>query len=135
MNGESLANTLFIISNIAFVASAIFAILAVFFFVKFKIPSVISDLTGRTARKSIAEMRSSSKQDLKKAYDPSRMSRDNNKNGDLFHDKTYTKMDESTTLLTESTTEILLKPKEESVGRVIRLIEEIIYVHTDEKIK
>lgn len=135
MNGESLANTLFIISNIAFVASAIFAILAVFFFVKFKIPSVISDLTGRTARKSIAEMRSSSKQDLKKAYDPSRASRDNNKNVDLFRDKSYTKVDESTTLLAESTTEILLRPKEESSGRVIQLIEEIIYVHTDEKIR
>ena len=45
------------LSIIAFVAAAAFLIVAVFLFIYYKIPSVISDLSGRNARKSIAKTR------------------------------------------------------------------------------
>ena len=57
MAGDSIANTLFIISNASFVAAAVCGIVAIIFFFKFHIPSVINDLSGRSARKSIAMMR------------------------------------------------------------------------------
>lgn len=57
MGGESVANVLFIASNVSFIAAAICGITAVILFFRFKIPSVISDLSGRSARKSIEQMR------------------------------------------------------------------------------
>lgn len=51
------AEILSLISTISFVIAAISFALAVFLWFKFKIPSVIGDLSGRTARKSIARMR------------------------------------------------------------------------------
>lgn len=52
-----MAEILSIISIISFVLSGICIILAVFFFIKFRIPSVIGDLSHRTAKKSIEKMR------------------------------------------------------------------------------
>lgn len=52
-----MAQVLSIIAIISFVIAAIAFGLAIFFFIKFQIPSVIGDLSGRTARKSIAKMR------------------------------------------------------------------------------
>ena len=57
MAGDSIANTLFIISNASFVAAAVCGIVAIILFFKFHIPSVINDLSGRSARKSIEMMR------------------------------------------------------------------------------
>lgn len=51
------AEILSLISLISFIISGISFVLAVFFWFKFDIPTVIGDLTGRTARKSIARMR------------------------------------------------------------------------------
>lgn len=47
-----------IISIVAFSLAGIFLILSIFFWFKYKIPKIIGDLSGRTARKSIAQMRS-----------------------------------------------------------------------------
>lgn len=55
----STAEILSLISTICCVIAAISALLAVLFWFAFKIPSVIGDLSGRTARKSIARMRAS----------------------------------------------------------------------------
>lgn len=52
-----MAEILSIISIISFVLSGICIILAVFFFFKFRILSVIGDLSHRTAKKSIEKMR------------------------------------------------------------------------------
>lgn len=52
-----MAEVLSIISIISFVLSGICILLGAFFFIKFKIPSVIGDLSHRTAKKSIAKMR------------------------------------------------------------------------------
>lgn len=57
MGGESIANVLFTVSRVSFVLAAIFFLLAIVFFVRFRIPSVIGDLSGNTARKSIEDMR------------------------------------------------------------------------------
>lgn len=47
----------FIISLVCFCGAGICLLLAVFFWFHFKIPTVIGDLSGRNARRSIAEMR------------------------------------------------------------------------------
>ena len=67
----STAEILSLISTISYVIAAIFFVLAVFFWFNFKIPSVIGDLSGRTAKKSIARMRASNESAGGKGYQPS----------------------------------------------------------------
>lgn len=52
-----MAETLSILSIVAFSLAGVSLALAIFFWFFFKIPSVIGDLSGRNARKSIAKMR------------------------------------------------------------------------------
>lgn len=52
-----MAQTLENLSIISFLIAILFFAVAVFFWVFFKIPTVIGDLSGRTAKKSIAKMR------------------------------------------------------------------------------
>lgn len=52
-----MAETLSTLSIISFAAAGVFLVLAVFLWFFLKIPSVIGDLSGKTARKSIAKMR------------------------------------------------------------------------------
>lgn len=68
------------ISIISFVLSGVCLILAILFFVKFKIPAVIGDLSGRTAKKSIARMRESNEKSGAKAF---RSSRENENRGKI----------------------------------------------------
>lgn len=65
------AEILSLISIISFVIAGITLVLAVFFWFRFKIPTVIGDLSGRTARKSIAKMRESNERSGSKTYRPS----------------------------------------------------------------
>ncbi len=72
-----MADMLSTLSIISFVICGICLILSVFFWFFFKIPTVIGDLTGRTARKSIARMRAANekggpKEPRKKRIDPAR---------------------------------------------------------------
>lgn len=67
----STAEILSLISTISFVIAAISFVLAVFFWFYFKIPSVIGDLSGRTAKKSIARMRASNERAGGQGYKPS----------------------------------------------------------------
>ena len=53
----STAEILSMVSKITYVIAGVSFVLALFFWFRFNIPSVISDLSGRTARKSIAEIR------------------------------------------------------------------------------
>lgn len=55
----STADILSLISTISFILSGICLIVAVLLWFVFKIPAVIGDLSGRTARKSIAKMHES----------------------------------------------------------------------------
>lgn len=67
----STAEILSLISTISFVVAAISFVLAIFFWFYFKIPSVIGDLSGRTAKKSIARMRASNERAGGQGYKPS----------------------------------------------------------------
>ena len=60
-----------LISVISYIVAGVCLVLAVFFWFFFKIPSVIGDLSGRTARKSIAKMRQANVKSGNKSYRPS----------------------------------------------------------------
>ncbi|MEE1057350.1 MAG: hypothetical protein UH239_08905 [Acutalibacteraceae bacterium] len=66
-----MAEILSIISLVSFIVSGVCFVLAIFFWIKFGIPTVIGDLSGRTARKSIAKMRESNERTGNKIYKPS----------------------------------------------------------------
>lgn len=63
-----MASTLSILSMIAFVLAGISFILAVFFWFKFDIPNVYGDLSGRNARKSIEQMRANNQKAGNQSY-------------------------------------------------------------------
>ena len=52
-----MAETLSVISLISFLTAGVFAVLAVTLWFVFRIPTVVGELSGRTARKSIERMR------------------------------------------------------------------------------
>lgn len=59
-----------IISIVCFSAAGVALLLAVFLFIKFRIISVIGDLTGKTARKSIEKMREENEKSGVKSHRP-----------------------------------------------------------------
>lgn len=63
-----MAEALSIISLISFVVSGVCLLLAVLFWFIFDIPTVYGDLSGRTARKSIAQMRENNEKSGKVLY-------------------------------------------------------------------
>ncbi len=67
-----MAEKLQTLSKIFFAISGVCFVLAVFFWVFFKIPKVIGDLSGKTARKSIADMRAANEKSGIKSYKESR---------------------------------------------------------------
>lgn len=67
-----MAQTLQTLSIISFAVAGVCLVLAVFFWFFFKIPMVIGDLSGRTARKSIAKMRAANEKTGAKAYKESK---------------------------------------------------------------
>lgn len=74
-----MAEILSIVSIVAFVIAGISMGLAVFFWFFFRIPSVIGDLSGRTARKSIARMRENNEKTGKKTYHTGAINRERGK--------------------------------------------------------
>lgn len=64
------ADTYQVISIIAFSLAAVFFILAVILFIKFNIPGLINDLSGRTAIKQIQEIRRQNIMDNKRKRTP-----------------------------------------------------------------
>lgn len=64
----STAEILSLLSTIFFVVAAICLALAVFFWFWFRIPTVIGDLSGKNAKKSIARMRASNENSGNKSY-------------------------------------------------------------------
>lgn len=67
-----MAQTLQNLSKISFTISGVCFVLAVFLWFFFKIPMVIGDLSGKTARKSIADMRAANERSGIKFYGESR---------------------------------------------------------------
>lgn len=64
----STAEILSLISLISFIISGASLILTIFFWFQFKIPKIIGNLSGRTARKTIAQMRTNNEQSGPKNY-------------------------------------------------------------------
>ncbi len=67
------ADTLQLISLISFIAAGVFLIIALFLFIYLKIPRVIGDLSGRTARRNIAKLRSENEKGGAKSFRPSKV--------------------------------------------------------------
>ena len=65
------AEILSLVSLICFILAGICLALALLFWFLFKIPTVIGDLSGRTARKSIAQRRQANERSGNKSYRPS----------------------------------------------------------------
>lgn len=63
-----MTQTLQTLSIISFAVAGVCLVLAVFFWFFFKIPTVVGDLSGKTARKSIAKMRAANEKTGAKAY-------------------------------------------------------------------
>ena len=73
------AGTYTLLSYIAYGAAGLMVALAVLFFFLFKIPEVIGDLSGRTARKNIAKIRSANERSGDKSFTPGRVNEDRGK--------------------------------------------------------
>lgn len=67
-----MAETLSILSIVSFAVAVVCFVLSIFFWIFFRIPKVIGDLTGRTARKSIAKMRAANEKTGAKSYKESK---------------------------------------------------------------
>lgn len=59
-----------IIAIVSFALAIAFLVFAIFAFIKFKIPKIIGDLSGRNAKKSIEQMREENEKSGKKAFRP-----------------------------------------------------------------
>lgn len=81
----SLAEILSLISLISYIVSGVCLVLAAFFFIKFNIPAVIGDLSGQTARKSVARMRASNEKAGGQGYKPSAANVNRGKLTDTMH--------------------------------------------------
>ena len=172
----STAEILSLISLISYIIAGIALVLAVFFWFFFKIPSVIGDLSGRTAKKSIARKRASNERSGGKGYQPSATNANRGKLTDTMQHsrklKAETKkekapIDESqmpetgllesnkaqivdsqqTELLDGEATGILVdedatvalqeepvKPAKRTGGKKLKMLEEVMLIHTDEVI-
>lgn len=67
----STAEILSLVSLISYIVAGICLVVTIFLWIIFKIPSVIGDLSGRTARKSIARMRANNEKAGGQGYKPS----------------------------------------------------------------
>ena len=167
------------LSTISFAVAGVCLILAVFFWFFFKIPSVIGDLSGRTARKSIAKMRAANEKTGAKSYKESKTNAERGKltgtmpdsgklkkkkevpddgkpetgllaenKADGLESEATGMLDEATSILGSETTGLLIDdnatapldaPVHKQVVRTgekkLEIIEEVIFVHTDEVIE
>lgn len=165
-----MAETLSTLSTISFTVAVVFFLLSVFLCFLFKIPTVISDLTGRTARKSIAKMRSANEKTGAKPYRESRINAERGKltatmhqprqvptarqiQADLpetgmFYENQAKSLESSATDLLNQNTTALLNGQSEPASlsssaatkmpparAEMRMLDEVLLVHTDEVIR
>lgn len=159
-----MADILSTISLVSFIIAGICLVLAVFFWINFRIPRVIGDLSGRTARKSIAKMRASNEESGGKSFRPSATNVNRGKltdtmpnssklqsqeteamseeigTGVLAENRASTnKYGESTVLLDDSDETDLLAnmamPARKGGGKKLTMLDEVIETHTDEVIE
>ena len=179
-----MAEILSIVSLVSYIVAAVSFALAVIFWFVFKIPTVVGDLSGRNARKSIAKMRENNEKSGNKSYRPSTINANRGKVTDTMPDSEKLDKDkkkksqkketitetgllaenrvtsyvtEQTGLLEESEETAMLTDTEEtgflidenetaplteemaigkkhSVNKALKMIEEIMLIHTEETI-
>ncbi len=159
-----MAELLSIVSTASYVAAVLFGVLALVFWFLFKIPSVIGDLSGRNAKKSIEKMRVNNVQTGNKTYRSSNVNKKRGKltekmegaktvpeknyeTGILMENRARSQSSEMTTLLVEEETGLLDQKKTIKNNQgvkggkkrapsaiKIKLLEEVIFLHTDEKV-
>lgn len=158
-----MADTLSIISLVSFIISGVCLVLAIFFWFNFRIPKVVGDLSGRTARKSIAKMRASNEESGNKSFRPSATNINRGKLTNTMPDSDKLKPQEaafpvdemetgilaenratgndgnSTVLLDNSEETDLLEnmavPARKGGGKKLTMLDEVVQVHTDEVIE
>ena len=81
-----MAEILSIVSLVSYIVAGVSFLLAVIFWFVFKIPTVIGDLSGRNARKSIAKMRENNEKSGNKSYRPSTVNANRGKVTDTMPD-------------------------------------------------
>ena len=157
-----MVDTIKLLSTIAFIAAAALFAIAIFLFFKFQIITIINDLTGRTARRSIAQIRENNIRSGEKPYRSSAVNINRGKLTEPIPDDTARTTEKlagvsapldnpGTTLLHEDgTTELLVANEgttllsetgavnigeETAIETVeVHVLERIIYTHTDEVI-
>lgn len=151
-----MADMLTAISIGSFVAAGVFLVIAIVLFIVFRIPSVLGDLSGRNAKKSIEKMRKNNERTGNKPYSPSVTNVKRGKrpevsglNGEtgLLVENYQAGYGESETGILGNTTEILLDVNEtvalsENVSdangkaeeSIFEYIENVVCIHTEEVI-
>lgn len=74
-----MAELLSTLSIISFIAAGVCFAFSVFFWIFFRIPTIIGDLSGRTAKKSIEKMRTANEKSGTKSYKESRINAERGK--------------------------------------------------------
>ena len=101
--------TINIVSIILFALAGVCLVVAIYSFIRFNIPQVIGELTGRTAKKSIAQMREKNVKTGDKSHRPSALAKERGTLTDKIDEKKSTKQKEQSdsTELLEASTELL----------------------------
>ncbi len=98
--------TINIISIILFALAGVCLVVAIYSFIRFNIPQVIGELTGRTAKKSIAQMREKNVKTGDKSHRPSALAKERGTLTDKIDEKKGSKsssQSDSTELLEDGT--------------------------------
>lgn len=152
----TMADILNTVSVIFFIAAGVFAVLAIALWFLFKIPIVIGDLSGRTAKKSIERMRLNNEKTGNKSYKTSKSNLERGKlTGTMEGMKQSDEANAETGLLNENlardfddqATEILVEdetmlldgnaktaPLDSANAITIKLIDSVKIIHTEEVI-
>ena len=150
-----MAELLVKISYIAFAGAVVCLILAVILFIKFKIPTVIGDLSGKNAKKAIQQMRETNSQKGNPAFKPGKK---NERHKKLTEELTFKKKENVTETMAASQesssdeTELLVSEETAILGNVtesleneteiltqqktvhMKMLDDIMLVHTKERI-
>lgn len=108
----------------AFFLAIICFMVALVCWFKFNIPKIIGDLSGRTAQKSIAQMRAHNEMTGKKTFQAKKITTDS-----ITRNTTQLDCTEETSLLSEGT-QVLAQPEHE----ILYMLEDIKIIHTEEVI-
>lgn len=128
-----MAETLQTLSFISFAVAGVCFVLAIFFWFFFKVPTVIGDLSGRTARKSIAMMRVANEKNGAKFYKESKNNAERGKLIGTMTDFGKTKKKKDVSDDSNPETSLLSENKVHSIeSEETALLDEITDIHGSE---